>query len=42
MSIKKDFTEGNISAYLVSLAAPLMAGNILQEFYNTIHEVKSA
>ena len=36
MSIKKDFTEGNISAYLVSLAAPLMAGNILQEFYNTI------
>ena len=32
----RDFTNGNISAYLVSLAAPLIAGNILQEFYNTI------
>ncbi len=36
MNNKKDFTEGNITAYLVSLAAPLMVGNILQEFYNTI------
>ena len=36
MEKKKDFTQGNISAYLVSLAAPLIAGNILQEFYNTI------
>ncbi len=34
--MNKDFTKGNISAYLVSLAAPLMVGNILQEFYNTI------
>ncbi len=33
---KKDFTQGNLSAYLISLAAPLIAGNILQEFYNTI------
>ncbi len=31
-----DLTSGNIPAYLVSLAAPLVAGNILQEFYNTI------
>lgn len=36
MSNNKDFTKGNISSYLVSLAAPLVAGNILQEFYNTI------
>ncbi len=36
MSANKDFTQGNISTYLVSLAAPLIAGNILQEFYNTI------
>lgn len=32
----KDFTKGNLSPYLVSLAVPLMVGNILQEFYNTI------
>ncbi len=36
MEKKKDFTQGNLSAYLISLAAPLIAGNILQEFYNTI------
>ncbi|WP_329886574.1 MATE family efflux transporter [Pseudoramibacter faecis] len=36
MSNNKDFTKGNISTYLVSLAISLMAGNILQEFYNTI------
>lgn len=35
-SANKDFTQGSISTYLVSLAAPLIAGNILQEFYNTI------
>ncbi len=31
-----DYTQGNISKYLVSLATPLIFGNILQEFYNTI------
>lgn len=36
MKSKIDYTQGNISKYLVSLAAPLIVGNILQEFYNTI------
>lgn len=32
----QDLTQGNISRHLVRLAVPLVFGNILQEFYNTI------
>lgn len=32
----KDFTQGNIYSQLVSLSVPLIIGNILQQFYNTI------
>ncbi len=32
----QDLTQGNISRHLVRLALPLVFGNILQEFYNTI------
>lgn len=42
-SIKKDkpsglsdFTQGSLSRHLILLALPLVFGNILQEFYNTI------
>lgn len=31
-----DFTEGNIYSEFLTLAAPLILGNILQQFYNTI------
>lgn len=36
MKRDRDFTKGNLSGNLLCLAAPLIAGNILQEFYNTI------
>ena len=36
MKKERDFTEGNLSGHLVALAVPLVFGNILQEFYNTI------
>jgi len=32
----QDLTQGNLSRHLLQLAAPLVLGNILQEFYNTI------
>lgn len=32
----KDFTQGNIYSQLLSLSVPLIIGNILQQFYNTI------
>lgn len=32
----KDFTQGNIYFQLISLTTPLIFGNILQQFYNTI------
>ena len=32
----QDLTQGNLSRHLVRLAIPLVFGNILQEFYNTI------
>lgn len=32
----KDLTHGNITRELIELALPMVAGNILQEFYNTI------
>ena len=34
MTDAKNLTEGSISAHLVRLAAPLIAGNILQQLYN--------
>lgn len=36
MKATDDLTAGNISAQLAALALPLIAGNILQQFYNTI------
>lgn len=36
MKKERDFTEGSLSGHLVALAVPLVFGNILQEFYNTI------
>lgn len=32
----QDLTKGNISGHLVRLAVPLIVGNILQQFYNTL------
>lgn len=32
----QDLTSGSLSRHLVQLAVPLVAGNLLQEFYNTI------
>lgn len=32
----KDLTQGSLSHHLVKLALPLVFGNVLQEFYNTI------
>ena len=32
-------TQGNIRNQLISLAAPLLLGNILQQLYNTIDAV---
>lgn len=34
--MERDFTKGSLSGHLVRLAVPLIFGNILQEFYNTI------
>ena len=31
-----DFTQGSIPKHLMSLAVPLIIGNILQQLYNTI------
>ena len=36
MKKEQDFTQGNLSGHLINLAVPLIFGNILQEFYNTI------
>lgn len=36
MKTTRDLTSGSISAHLIQLAAPLILGNILQQFYNTI------
>lgn len=36
MKKEQDFTEGSLSGHLIRLAVPLIFGNILQEFYNTI------
>ncbi len=35
-TVTQDLTQGSLSGHLVRLAAPLVVGNILQEFYNTI------
>ena len=35
-AVSQDLTQGGLSGHLVRLAAPLVVGNILQEFYNTI------
>ena len=35
-AVSQDLTQGSLSRHLVRLAAPLVVGNILQEFYNTI------
>lgn len=35
-AVSQDLTQGSLSGHLVRLAAPLVVGNILQEFYNTI------
>ncbi len=32
--MNKDLTEGNINRRLLGFALPLMAGNLLQQFYN--------
>ncbi len=32
----KDLTHGNIYKQLITLSIPLIIGNILQQFYNTI------
>ena len=32
----KDFTSGNIYMQMLELSIPLILGNILQQFYNTI------
>ena len=32
----KDLTSGNIRSQLIRLAIPLIFGNILQQFYNTV------
>lgn len=34
--LTKDFTEGNLYQHLLTLSIPLIFGNILQQFYNTI------
>ena len=39
MSAAKDLTSGNIRAQFLSLALPLLAGNILQQLYNTVDAV---
>lgn len=38
MAVQKtaDLTQGSLKNHLIRLAAPLVAGNLLQEFYNTI------
>lgn len=36
MKKERDFTKGNLSGHLIALAVPLVFGNILHEFYNTI------
>ena len=32
----KSLLEGNINKQLIALALPLILGNILQQFYNTV------
>ena len=39
MASTSDLTQGPIRAQLVSLALPLLAGNILQQLYNTVDAV---
>lgn len=39
MADTKDLTRGPVWPQLVSLAVPLLAGNILQQFYNTVDAV---
>lgn len=36
MKTARDLTCGNVSAHLIRLVIPLMLGNLLQQFYNTI------
>ena len=36
MKKQQNTTEGNIDAHLIKLAVPLICGNILQQFYNTV------
>ncbi len=36
MKKERDFTKGTLSGHLIALAVPLVFGNILHEFYNTI------
>ena len=31
-----DMTQGNVAHHLVMFALPLLAGNIFQQFYNTV------
>ena len=39
MKQTKDLLQGNITKQLISLMIPLILGNILQQFYNTIDSI---
>ena len=39
MAATTDLTRGSVWPQLVSLAIPLLAGNILQQLYNTVDAV---
>ena len=39
MENKKDLLHGNIRRQLLTLMFPLIIGNILQQFYNTIDSI---
>ena len=36
---RTDFTEGNIPRHLVTFAIPMLIGNLLQTFYNTVDSI---
>lgn len=39
MTDQRQLTQGPISRQLIALSAPLLAGNILQQLYNTVDAV---
>lgn len=39
MTVQKTLTEGNIRTQLITLALPLLVGNIFQQFYNTVDTI---